>query len=87
MHHAKSILGGSLDPKAKESNENPGPGSYGPFPEAPPPGFRIELPMSKSRKDPNTNKDPLGPQRYFPVNPNHTQGYYRKPLDQSNIPE
>lgn len=35
----------------------------------------------------NKSKDPLGPQRYHPFNPNHKQGYHHKPYDQSNIPD
>ena len=87
MHHAKSILGGSKDPKPEKDDENPGPGAYGPFPEGAPPGFRIELPVSKSRKEVDNTKNPLGPQRYEPVNPNHTQGFYQKPFEFANIPD
>lgn len=40
------MLGGTLNPVPKNTDDNPGPGQYGPFPADPVPGFRIELPVS-----------------------------------------
>lgn len=61
MHNAKSMLGGSLDPKTREKDDVPGPGHYNNFPVNEPPGFRIEIPKGKSAKDVEKSKEPVGP--------------------------
>lgn len=71
MNNAKSMLGGSLDPRTKEHDDVPGPGHYNNFPVNEVPGFRIELPKGESRKLVDKTKEPVGPQKYDPHNPNH----------------
>lgn len=71
LHLAKSILGGSKDQKADKVNNFPGPAQYSNFPTPAIPGFVIALPQGKSLKEVGKVKDPVGPQKYNPVNPNH----------------
>jgi len=71
MIKGRSMLGGTLDPKKKDGDNFPGPGHYNNFPVNEPPGFRIEIPKGKSAKEVDKNKEPVGPQRYDPYNPNH----------------
>jgi len=72
MNNARSMLGGSLDPKAKkEEMIMPGPGHYNNLPIQEPPGFRIEVPKGKSLKVIDKTKEPVGLQKYTPYNPNH----------------
>jgi len=71
MHGAKSMLGGSLDKKMIMKDDTPGPGQYNNFPVNEPPGFKIEIPKGKSAKEVDKTKEPVGPQKYDPFNPNH----------------
>lgn len=68
---AKSILGGALHPVSKKDDDVPGPAAYTLNPIHTIPGFVIKPADSKSLKEVDKSKDPVGPQRYNPVNPNH----------------
>jgi hypothetical protein len=66
MNNAKSMLGGSLEQKARDDRDNfPGPGTYPEYPASFPapegPGFRIEVPKGKSLKQEDKSKEPVGP--------------------------
>ncbi len=69
---AKSFLGGPLEFKGLQDNGVPGPGSYHADPRYPLPGFRI-VPHTEQVKDnmgdDRGQYDPVGPQKYDPMNP------------------
>jgi hypothetical protein len=74
---AKSILGGSLDAKGIIDNGVPGPGSYNAKHAFSLPGFKIMPRQEKEEEDLSDEaqamaQQPVGPQRYNPVNPTHT---------------
>lgn len=78
-YQAKSILGGTLKPIKKKGEpdspknkyDTPGPDAYTINPINKIPGFVIHQDSHKVAKDEDPNKEPVGPQRYDPVNPNH----------------
>ena len=67
---AKSMLGGSKDPKQILDNGVPGPGQYNPKPTDTVPGFKIVAHQKDDSKnnqdDKNPNNPPVGPQKYDP---------------------
>jgi hypothetical protein len=69
MKYAKSMLGGSLKEKELVDNGVPGPDAYQIGPTHKIPGFVIVQETSKSRKQEDLSKIPVGPQRYDPQNP------------------
>lgn len=73
MNQAKSILGGTLKPtgEADKDNGNPSPDAYHLNPMHHIPGFKIKPEDHVSRKVEDKNKEPVGPQRYHPYDPNH----------------
>jgi hypothetical protein len=71
MNLAKSMLGGSLEYKPLEDNGVPGPDAYQQNPLHSIPGFKIMQDIGKVRVEEDKSKEPLGPQRYHPNNPNN----------------
>lgn len=69
-HLAKSMLGGSLVTK-EVTDTGLGPAAYQHFPQASIPGFMIMDDTAKVKKEEPKDKEPVGPQRYNPFNPNH----------------
>jgi len=72
---AKSILGGAIDGGKKDADNGvPGPGNYNAKELYHPPGFRI-VPHTNGRADKQNSQEdasePVGPQRYNPINPTH----------------
>lgn len=76
QQYAKSILGGSTKEKELKDNGVPGPNVYSQNPMHKIPGFVIKQDSSKVRKDEDKNKKAVGPETYFPVNPNHQHPKY-----------
>jgi hypothetical protein len=70
MHQAKSILKGSRT-QTEKANGFPGPDAYSINPPDNIPGFKMVKPETQSTKKVDKNAEPVGPQRYNPVNPNH----------------
>lgn len=70
-HLGKSMLGGSLEQREDEGNGNPGPDAYQQNPIHSIPGFVIKQDTNKVRVEEDKSKDPIGPQKYNPVNPTH----------------
>jgi hypothetical protein len=76
---AKSFLGGTIDGGKKDTDNGvPGPGNYNAKELYHPPGFRI-VPHTNSRADKQNlderggdGAEPVGPQRYNPIHPTHT---------------
>jgi hypothetical protein len=68
--YAKSMLGGSTV-KKEVTDTGLGPAAYQHFPQHSIPGFVIAQDTSKVRKEEPKDKEPVGPQRYDPFNPNH----------------
>lgn len=68
---AKSLLGGAIDPPPPKDDETPGPDAYQQNPIHAIPGFVIKPDSNKVRVEEDKTKEPLGPQRYNPVNPTH----------------
>lgn len=74
MQQAKSILGGSTEPKEYLGNGVPGPQAYTQNdPNHRIPGFVIKQDTSVVLKEEDKDKEPLGPQRYNPKNPSHSR--------------
>ena len=66
---AKSMLGGSTTAKPNQDNGVPGPAAYHQNPIHSIPGFVIKPDIGKVKGEEDKNKEPVGPQRYNPVNP------------------
>ena len=78
MKLAKLMLGGSLEEQKIKDNGNPGPDAYSINPIHSIPGFVIKNPESKSYKEVDKSKEPVGPQKYNPYNPNHLRSDHLK---------
>jgi hypothetical protein len=72
------MLGGSTNVKALQDNGVPGPNAYQQNPIHSIPGFVIKPDTQKVVRDEDKSKEPVGPQRYNPVNPNHKHSDYLK---------
>jgi len=76
---AKSILGGGDRQKKENDSLVPGPGAYDTKDKYHPPGFRIvphtntSLLQQNQPENGQEQADPVGPQRYNPVYPTHTE--------------
>jgi len=68
-HLAKSMLGGSTSAKPNQDNGVPGPAAYQQNPIHSIPGFVIKQDTNKVKLEEDKSKEPVGPQRYNPVNP------------------
>lgn len=76
MNQAKTMSGGAVMKVAKRTAQDdfPGPDHYRNFPEASIPGFVLHPPTVKTDKKDDKNKKAergVGPEKYFPMNPNH----------------
>ena len=72
------MLGGSTSAKAYQDNGVPGPNAYQQNPIHSIPGFVIKPDTQKVNREEDKNKEPVGPQRYNPVNPSHKHSDYLK---------
>ena len=78
QHLAKSMLGGSIEEKPPVNNGNPAPNAYNLNPLDSIPGFVIKPDTHPNKREEDKNKEPVGPQRYEPHNPNHKKSDHLK---------